>query len=265
MARIRNVKPEFFTSESVAELTFRQRLTWIGLWTHADNFGRARDNVRVIKGAVWPIDDVSYEDIEEDLVALAERDRILRYEVEGKRYLMVTNWDEHQYGAGKGAPKHPGPEMSGHGPNFSGPTGGGQPVDNSENGGGNGDGPAGKEKSGRDLNFSRAGQDNSSGIQGSGVRGQGEGTRETATRPPSKCLKHMNHPDPPACGRCGDARRFAEQWDTERKQSSVTDRGAVRACRSCDGDGWRYEPGGRHRGVTGERCDHSPPEPVEAS
>jgi hypothetical protein len=112
MARIRNIKPEFFTSEAVSELPLRARLTWIGLWTHCDNHGRARDNVKLIKAAVWPLDDVSLKDIEDDLTTLAEHQRIVRYEVDGKRYLVITNWSEHQYGAFKGDPKHPGPDGS---------------------------------------------------------------------------------------------------------------------------------------------------------
>jgi hypothetical protein len=75
----------------------------------------------------------------------------------------------------------------------------------------------------------------------------------------------MNHHEPPPCGRCADARRFAEQWDIDRKASVAVGRASVSKCRSCDGDGWRFQPGGRHRGVTNERCDHSTPEPVEAT
>ena len=107
MARIRNIKPEFFTSEAVSELPIRARLTWIGLWTHCDNHGRARDNVKLIKAAVWPLDEVTLKDIEEDLATLARHGRIVRYSVRGKRYLVITNWGEHPYGAFKGDPKHP--------------------------------------------------------------------------------------------------------------------------------------------------------------
>lgn len=96
MARIRTIKPSFFTSEDVAELSFRARLTWIGLWTHCDDEGRAKDNVKLIKAAVWPLDDVSFEDVEADLAELAERGRIVRYEVDGRRYLEVVNWRAHQ-------------------------------------------------------------------------------------------------------------------------------------------------------------------------
>ncbi len=96
MARIRSIKPGFFTSEDVSPLPFRARLTWIGLWTHCDDQGRAKDNTKLIKAAVWPLDAVTLGEIEEDLATLADHGRIVRYEVDGKRFLAVTNWSDHQ-------------------------------------------------------------------------------------------------------------------------------------------------------------------------
>lgn len=222
MARIRNIKPEFFTSEAVSELPLRARLTWIGLWVHCDNHGRARDNVRVIKGAVWPLDDVSLKDIEDDLSTLAEHRRIVRYVVDGKRYLVVTNWGEHQYGAFKGDPKYPAPP----------------------------------DDSGSGIDISGSDREKFDGIQGSGVRGQGGGTREGATPPPPRCSNHLETPASSPCGPCKDARLARGQWETERAEKLRAERDAVRACDLCDGDGYRYEQG--HRIVTTPyiRCDH---------
>lgn len=96
MARIRTIKPDFFTSLTIAELTPEQRLTFIGLWTHADDAGRCVDDARLIKAAIWPIDDRTAADVEIDLKALTELSLITRYTLNRKRYLAVTNWDEHQ-------------------------------------------------------------------------------------------------------------------------------------------------------------------------
>lgn len=96
MARIRTIKPSFFASEDVSALPLRARLTWIGLWTHCDDQGRCKDNVRLIKAAVWPLDDVSLRELEEDLDTLAGAGRIVRYESDGQRCLAVVNWDAHQ-------------------------------------------------------------------------------------------------------------------------------------------------------------------------
>src|SRR5690606_9826093 len=74
----------------------RARLTWLGLWTHCDDYGRCRNNVKLIKAAVWPLDDDSLRDVAEDLDALENAGLIFKYEVAGKSYLQVRGWAEHQ-------------------------------------------------------------------------------------------------------------------------------------------------------------------------
>ncbi|QMP84096.1 helix-turn-helix domain-containing protein [Streptomyces phage Alderaan] len=96
MARIRTIKPDFFTSLTIADLTIEQRLTFIGLWTHCDDQGRAVDDARLIKAALWPLDDRTAADVETDLAALSESSLIVRYTFTGKRYLAVSGWKEHQ-------------------------------------------------------------------------------------------------------------------------------------------------------------------------
>ncbi|MFE7017641.1 hypothetical protein ACFVAQ_45530 [Streptomyces sp. NPDC057651] len=96
MARIRTIKPEFFTSLTVADLTPEQRLTFIGLWTHCDDEGRAVDDARLIKAAVWPLDDRTAADVEADLAALTESSLITRYTLNRRPFLAVTGWREHQ-------------------------------------------------------------------------------------------------------------------------------------------------------------------------
>ncbi|MGW3594965.1 hypothetical protein [Streptomyces sp. NPDC005167] len=96
MARIRTIKPEFFTSLTIADLTPEQRLTFIGLWTQADDEGRCVDDARLIKAAIWPLDDRTASDVESDLKALSESSLILRYVLNRKHYLAVRGWAEHQ-------------------------------------------------------------------------------------------------------------------------------------------------------------------------
>src|SRR6266704_6234978 len=116
MARIRSIKPEFFTSETVAGLSVHARLTFIGLWTYADDAGRALDNPRLIKAAVWPLDDdVSAGDITRHLDELAKSGRLCRYVLDGKRYLHFPTWDEHQKPKNPSDPKHPACPKQTHG------------------------------------------------------------------------------------------------------------------------------------------------------
>ncbi|EEP73526.1 hypothetical protein MCAG_03853 [Micromonospora sp. ATCC 39149] len=96
MARIRTIKPEFFTSLTVASLPVEARLTFVGLWTHVDDEGRCVDDARLIKAAVWPLDDRLSTDVELDLKRLSESSLILRYKVGERSYLAVRGWSEHQ-------------------------------------------------------------------------------------------------------------------------------------------------------------------------
>lgn len=113
MPRIRTIKPEFFRSETVAQLPLAARLTFIGLWTEADDWGRAVDNAKILKGALWPLDDeVTATDVSMHLHALCEAGLIERYEVDTRRYLRICGWDEHQSINRRSSPKHPAPPGS---------------------------------------------------------------------------------------------------------------------------------------------------------
>jgi hypothetical protein len=96
MARIRTIKPDFFSSLTIAALPLEARLTFIGLWTHVDDEGRCVDDARLVKAALWPLDDRTAANVETDLQALSEASLITRYTVDGRAYLQVRGWDEHQ-------------------------------------------------------------------------------------------------------------------------------------------------------------------------
>jgi len=96
MARIRTIKPDAFTSDSLTSVSVAARWTFAGLWTYADDYGRARDDLRLIKAALFVLDDtVSLQTLETYLKEL-ETDHICRYVVDGKRYLHMPTWSSHQ-------------------------------------------------------------------------------------------------------------------------------------------------------------------------
>jgi hypothetical protein len=93
MARIRSIKPEFWTSESIASLSRDARLLFVGLWNHVDDEGRCKDNPRLIKAAVFPLDDdVTSDTVDGLLDELSSKGRCVFYEVSGQRYLQVVGW-----------------------------------------------------------------------------------------------------------------------------------------------------------------------------
>ncbi|MFJ4007371.1 hypothetical protein ACIPWL_28490 [Streptomyces sp. NPDC090023] len=98
MARIRTIKPEAFTSESLAEVTVEAERTFYGLLTQADDHGRHRDNAAIIAGLLWPLRaEHTSVHVEDDLHQLATAHLICRYTgCDGRRYLHIVTWADHQ-------------------------------------------------------------------------------------------------------------------------------------------------------------------------
>jgi len=95
MARIRTVKPDFFRSRTINRLTYEQRLTFIGLWTHVDDEGRCEYDPELIKADIWPRER-SVGELEDDLRVLTELSLITHYEVGERSFIQVKGFDEHQ-------------------------------------------------------------------------------------------------------------------------------------------------------------------------
>ena len=116
MARIRSIKPEFFTSEVIASLPVTARLTFIGLWTHVDDNGVCLDNERLITFAIWPHENDLLEALRstrEDLRRLHEVGLIVRYVQDGKQYVFVRSWDDHQKVSHPAKERYPRPDEAG--------------------------------------------------------------------------------------------------------------------------------------------------------
>ncbi|WP_081275726.1 hypothetical protein [Stenotrophomonas maltophilia] len=93
MSRSRNIKPGFFQNEDLADLAFEYRILFQGLWCEADREGRLEDRPKRLKAAIFPYDNV---DVESGLQSLALAGFIVRYEVDGKRYIQILNFVKHQ-------------------------------------------------------------------------------------------------------------------------------------------------------------------------
>ena len=95
MARIRTIKPEFWSSEQVMESRPLARLLFIGLWNFCDDGGNHPLAPRTIKALVFPGDDISTEAVSELLGELEGAGLTRSYSVAGKLYLHVNGW-KHQ-------------------------------------------------------------------------------------------------------------------------------------------------------------------------
>lgn len=97
--RIRSIRPEFWSSEDIANMDWHTRLIYIGLWSYVDDNGVGRDLERLIVSSLFPLDDALTEGslrTHGALKHLESHGQITRYIVAGKPYLHITAWETHQ-------------------------------------------------------------------------------------------------------------------------------------------------------------------------
>lgn len=103
MARIRSIAPEACESRTLAQLTDFEERAWWRLLTHMDDQGRGKDDALLLCSKAFAVMRNVDEDMVEDALKTYARLRlIVRYEVDGQRYIQVRSWPKHQH------PKEPG-------------------------------------------------------------------------------------------------------------------------------------------------------------
>jgi hypothetical protein len=100
VARIRYLKPDFFSDEDVAELSFPARLLFQGLWTLADREGRLEDRPAWIRVLIFPYDNaIAIGELLEELCKPRTHSQgafIERYTVGEQRFIQIRNFAKHQ-------------------------------------------------------------------------------------------------------------------------------------------------------------------------
>ena len=91
MARIRTIKPDFFTSEDIVSLSPLARLLYIALWCEADREGRMAWKPKTFKMRYLPGDDCNCEAL---CAELTERGLIVLY---GDGLAYVPSFSDHQH------------------------------------------------------------------------------------------------------------------------------------------------------------------------
>lgn len=113
--RIRTIKPDFCQSPDVARLSRDARLFFLQLLTEVDDCGRCMFSAKRLAGVLYPHDDdVTAADIErwtdEGCQPNSDGDSMLaRYEHNGRSYLVVCKFNQHQVISKPTASKLPAP------------------------------------------------------------------------------------------------------------------------------------------------------------
>lgn len=108
MARIRSIKPDFWTSAQVMDLPLDTRLLFIGMWNFCDDAGIHPASEKRLKAEVFPGDDIGSADVRRMIDELIEARLITEYEVDSERFWIVTGW--HHQKIDQPTFKHPRPD-----------------------------------------------------------------------------------------------------------------------------------------------------------
>lgn len=95
MARIRTIKPDFWTDGNMVKLSPFARLLYIGMWnfTLCDH-GHVADDAMKLKLQILPMDPIN---IDELLAEIMDQGRVTRVmDSNGRTYLLVKRFEDHQ-------------------------------------------------------------------------------------------------------------------------------------------------------------------------
>lgn len=93
MARIRTIKPDFWTDEKLTECSLSARLLFIGTWNFADDNGNLDRSHKQIKARVFPLDDINCEPLINELLT---QGLLIEYSVNDKLFLHIQGFTKHQ-------------------------------------------------------------------------------------------------------------------------------------------------------------------------
>jgi hypothetical protein len=93
MARIRTIKPEFWTDERLTECSLSARLMFIGMWNFADDNGNMGYSAKRIKMQVFPADNIETQPLIDELLTHGV---LSEYSVNGEKFLHIKGFSKHQ-------------------------------------------------------------------------------------------------------------------------------------------------------------------------
>ena len=92
----RIIKESICTSENIDMLTPFQETVFVRLMVNCDDFGRFDGRPKVISSMLFPLRDISTDDIIEALNAMQAADLVILYTVDGRPFVQMKTWEKHQ-------------------------------------------------------------------------------------------------------------------------------------------------------------------------
>lgn len=108
----RIIKESICVSDSIDELTWFEEVMFYRLIVNCDDYGRFDGRVAVIKNRLFPLkDNVTAKSVKDGINKLASVGLVVLYEIDGKPYLYLPTWNDHQNVRAKRS-KYPDPDGS---------------------------------------------------------------------------------------------------------------------------------------------------------
>jgi hypothetical protein len=91
------IDPDFWTDEKLGLCKRDERLFFMGLISNADDEGRGRGNIKLLKATIFPYDDdIKTKDVEQMACSLMEKGMALFYVIDGQEFYCLPNFTKHQ-------------------------------------------------------------------------------------------------------------------------------------------------------------------------
>ena len=107
----RILKDSICASENIDQLSPGEEVFFYRLIVNCDDYGRMDARPKLLASRLFPLKDLTLDDIQSCLDALVNADLISIYEVSGHHYLQMKTWDKHQQVRAKKS-KYPSPSDS---------------------------------------------------------------------------------------------------------------------------------------------------------
>ena len=96
MAEKRMIHKKISLSEVVEDMTLEAQLLFTWSIPHADDVGVLPRSAKTLKGLVFPLKDLTSDDVEKLIQECLKGGLYTEFEHEGKPYLLIKNFSDHQ-------------------------------------------------------------------------------------------------------------------------------------------------------------------------
>lgn len=110
----RIIKESICSSDNLNNLTAEEEVFFYRLTVNCDDYGRLDARPQILRAKCFPLklDKIKEKDIEKWLSSLARENLIILYKIDGREYLQLATWADHQQVRAKKS-KYPAPDSEG--------------------------------------------------------------------------------------------------------------------------------------------------------